>query len=172
MAAWNKEFLNGSRKRNDYLIHSFETSWLLTWRPEVLESRTGNPVLQCPSFPRAKAQPAKRNERAMGNDRIDVFGSSGWLWIVWMSLDRMNRDIKGGEIRDIKTLSLSRNIVALPVERVVARISAARSTFLATNFSAANCSNMLHKVELISTFCKKKFNLQHRNLMRDKLSAR
>ncbi len=60
---------------------------------------------------------------------------------------------KGGEIRDTKTLNLSRNIVALPVERVVARISTARSTCLATDFGVASWKKLLQKVELGSTLC-------------------
>ena len=49
--------------------------------------------------------------------------------------------------------NLSRNIVALQVERVVVHISTACSTCLATNFGVASCSNMLYKVEPSSTFC-------------------
>ena len=49
--------------------------------------------------------------------------------------------------------NLSRNIVALQVERVVARVTTACSTCLATNFSVASYTNMLHKVEPSSTFC-------------------
>ncbi len=55
--------------------------------------------------------------------------------------------------------NLSRNIVALQVEQVVARITTARSTCLATNFDVASCSNMLHKVEPSSTFCNNFFQL-------------
>ncbi len=55
--------------------------------------------------------------------------------------------------------NLFRNIVALQVERVVARITTARSTCLVTNFGVASCSNMLHKVEPSSTFCNNFFQL-------------
>ena len=60
---------------------------------------------------------------------------------------------KGQVIRAAFLFNLSRNIVALQVERVVARITTTCSTCLATNFSVASCSNMLHKVEPSSTFC-------------------
>ncbi len=50
LAVWNKEFLNGSKKRNDSLIHPFETTWLHAWTREVLESMTENSVSQSPSF--------------------------------------------------------------------------------------------------------------------------
>ena len=55
---------------------------------------------------------------------------------------------------------MSCNIVAyLQVERVVARITTACSTCLATNFSVASCISMLHKVEPSSTFCNNYFQL-------------
>ena len=51
--------------------------------------------------------------------------------------------------------NLSRIIVALQVERVVARITTACSTCFATNFGVASCS----KVEPSSTFCNNFFQL-------------
>ena len=50
--------------------------------------------------------------------------------------------------------NLWRNIVALQVERVVARITIARSTFHVTNFSVTSC-DMLRKVDPSSTFYNK-----------------
>ena len=57
--------------------------------------------------------------------------------------------------------NLSRNIVALQIELVVARITTAWSTCLTTNFGVESCSNMLQKVEPSSPFCNNFFNLQH-----------
>ena len=60
---------------------------------------------------------------------------------------------KGQVIRATFSFNLTRNIVALQVERVVACIATPCSTCHATNFSVASCSNMLRKVDSRSTFC-------------------
>ncbi len=65
----------------------------------------------------------------------------------------VNHSDQGLVIRATFLFNLSRNIVALQVERDVARITTPCSTCLATNFDVASCSNMLHKVEPSSTFC-------------------
>ena len=55
--------------------------------------------------------------------------------------------------------NLSRNIVALQFERVVARIMTACSTCHATSFSIASWDNMSRKVVSSSTFCNNFFQL-------------
>ncbi len=67
-------------------------------------------------------------------------------WINWFTH-------KGPVIRATFLFNLSRNIVALQIERVVARITTARSTCLATNFGGASWKKLLQKVELGSTLC-------------------
>ena len=73
MAVWSKKLLNGSKKCNDSPIHSFETSWLHSWRSEVLECRTGNPVSPDSAEPFiscAKALPTKRSEKDYGDENV------------------------------------------------------------------------------------------------------
>ena len=70
MAVENKEVLDGSKKRQDCPTQSLETSRLHTSKPEVLESRTGNPVSREPFVSRAKAPPAKRSEKGYGDENV------------------------------------------------------------------------------------------------------
>ena len=62
------------------------------------------------------------------------------------------RLFKGPVIQATFLFNMTRNIVALRVERVVARITTVCSTCLATNFSVASLKKLLQKVELGSTF--------------------
>ena len=71
----------------------------------------------------------------------------------------LNCDSKGQVIRETFSFNISRNNVALQVERVAARITTAFSTFHATNFSVVSCSNMVRKVDPSFTFCNKFFQL-------------
>ena len=70
-----KEILNGSKRRHDSPIQYIETSRLRTLRPEVLDSRTENPLSPEPFVFRAKPLPAKRSEKGyMGMKRAGPTG--------------------------------------------------------------------------------------------------
>ena len=64
--------MSGIKRRHDFPMQYIEASRLHTWRPEVLEPCTGNPLSPEPFVSHAKGLPAKRNEKGYGDEKVEA----------------------------------------------------------------------------------------------------